>query len=174
MLQCKFAMKPEHGTIFPSPDILNNLEYGRFVLANLAAKRAKQIKEGAPPLVKVDSNHPLTIALQEIAAGKIRPIIGAAPEQLLGGIDIMEEPRTAELGVLLPALDESEADLLGLSPLGDLVDDEPERELEGSLADLLAADLVETVVPEDPDTLSLADIAEEESAAEDEDGEIHE
>ena len=168
-----FAMKPEHGTIFPSPDILNNMEYGRFVLANLAAKRAKQIKEGAPPLVKVDSNHPLTIALSEIAAGKIRPILGALPDNgVIGGIDIMEEIRPTELGVLLPALDESESDLIGSILMGDH-EDEVEPELEGSLADLLADDLVEEVVPEDPDTLSLTDIAEEESAAEEEDGEAH-
>jgi len=38
------------GSILPSADVLNDYEHGRFVLSNLAAKRAKQLKEGAPPL----------------------------------------------------------------------------------------------------------------------------
>lgn len=37
----------------------------------LAAKRAQQIKDGARPLVEVESNNPLTIALHEIAMGKV-------------------------------------------------------------------------------------------------------
>ena len=36
-----------------------------------AAKRARQLRDGARPLVDIDSNNPLTIALQEIAEGKI-------------------------------------------------------------------------------------------------------
>ena len=39
----------------------------------LAAKRAKQIKGGAPVLIKTDSENPLTVALEEIADGKIIP-----------------------------------------------------------------------------------------------------
>ena len=69
--------------MLPSPDILNEYEYGKFVLSNLAAKRAKQLREGAPPLVNIESSHPLTIALAEIAAGKIKPVIpsfGRRPE----------------------------------------------------------------------------------------------
>ncbi len=45
---------------------------GRFLLCNLAAKRAAQLlKEQAPILVETDSEHPLTIALEEIADGAI-------------------------------------------------------------------------------------------------------
>ncbi len=65
--------------ILPDPDTLNQVEYGKFLLANLAAKRAKQIKEGAPPLVRIESNHPLSIALAEIAQGKIKPLLGCPP-----------------------------------------------------------------------------------------------
>ena len=36
-----------------------------------AAKRAKQIKDGAPPLVQLDTRNPLTIALHEIAVGLV-------------------------------------------------------------------------------------------------------
>ena len=44
---------------------------GRYDIVVAAAKRAQQIKDGARPLVEVDSNNPLTIALHEIAAGKV-------------------------------------------------------------------------------------------------------
>lgn len=43
----------------------------RFDLVVAAAKRAGQIKDGAPPLVETVSRNPLTIALEEIAAGKV-------------------------------------------------------------------------------------------------------
>ena len=44
---------------------------GRYDMVVAAGKRAQQIKDGARPLVEVDSNNPLTIALHEIAAGKV-------------------------------------------------------------------------------------------------------
>ncbi len=54
-----------------------------------AAKRAKQLRGGARPLVDTDAKNPLTIALQEIAEGSIvlKPIEessaedSAAPEE---------------------------------------------------------------------------------------------
>ncbi|MCH7945345.1 MAG: DNA-directed RNA polymerase subunit omega [Armatimonadetes bacterium] len=91
--------------MFPQPDVLNEFEFGRFVLTNLAAKRAKQIKEGAPPLVRIDSSHPLSIALAEIAQGKIKPLFGKEAEAL-------EEAKAETLadvdagGLLLPGLDD--------------------------------------------------------------------
>ncbi len=36
-----------------------------------AAQRARQLRDGARPLVDIDSKNPLTIALQEIAEGHI-------------------------------------------------------------------------------------------------------
>ncbi|MDH7569422.1 MAG: DNA-directed RNA polymerase subunit omega [Armatimonadota bacterium] len=42
-----------------------------YELVVLAAKRARQLKEGALPLIEPPSDNPLTIALAEIAAGKI-------------------------------------------------------------------------------------------------------
>jgi DNA-directed RNA polymerase subunit omega len=44
----------------------------KYALVIVAAKRARQLKEGALPLVDVDSANPVTVALEEIAAGKIR------------------------------------------------------------------------------------------------------
>lgn len=155
--------------MLPSPDILNEFEYGKFVLSNLAAKRAKQLKEGAPPLVRIDSNHPLTIALAEIAAGKIKPIM---PEHRASLAEeevpmIVGEARPAEFGVLLPALDESEAGLVAGGTIGE---EEHEAEHEGeetlSLSDLVAEEEEEVAAPAEEDTLSLSDIAEEETTEE--------
>lgn len=162
--------------MLPSPDLLNNYAHGKFVLSNLAAKRAKQLKEGAMPLVQVDSHHPLTIALAEIAAGKIKPILTAHEERIeLEGVDlalISEEGVPGHLGMLLPALDETEAALVSNLIIEDH-EIEPEAEADEAiiptLADLNEGDVDEPVpaVAED-DTLSLSDIADQESADEEE------
>lgn len=57
--------------IYPSADIIEQKVGSRYSLVILAAKRAKQIKEGAPLLIDTLSTNPLTIALEEIAAGKV-------------------------------------------------------------------------------------------------------
>jgi DNA-directed RNA polymerase subunit omega len=166
--------------MLPSPDILNNYEHGKFVLSNLAAKRAKQLKEGAMPLVQIDSHHPLTIALAEIAAGKIKPILTATDDRVeLDGADISlitEEGVPGHLGMLLPALDETEAALVT-----GLIEEDHEHDGEHeevppvvSLSDLVDGthedeeeEAAPPVISED-DTLSLSDIAEQESADEEE------
>lgn len=161
--------------MLPSPDTLNNYPYGKFVLANLAAKRAKQLREGAPALVHTDSNHPLTIALAEIAAGKIKPILpahDAKPE--LPEVEhaaLIDETVPIEFGMLLPALDESEAALVTSQTLvgEDEHEVEEHEEVEANtLADLLGDEEEEAVAPVagDEETLSLSDIAEQESSLE--------
>lgn len=161
--------------MLPSPDTLNNYPYGKFVLANLAAKRAKQLREGAPALIHTESNHPLTIALAEIAAGKIKPILPAldAKPNLpdVEHASLVDETMPIEFGMLLPALDESEAALVTSQAL--VGEDEPDLEehedLEpNTLADLLGEEEEEAVTPVggDDDTLSLSDIAEQESTLE--------
>ncbi|MFZ4506972.1 MAG: DNA-directed RNA polymerase subunit omega [Fimbriimonas sp.] len=159
--------------MLPKPDILNDYEHGKFVLSNLAAKRAKQLIEGALPLVQVESNHPLTIALAEIAAGKIKAIMPTV--SALDDVDtspiLIEE--TSELGLLLPALDESEAALIGGVLAGE-DDSDGDHDIEHEEGELSLADLVpdeeeEIVTPAaDDDTLSLSDIADQESSDEDE------
>ncbi len=161
--------------MLPSPDILNDYPHGKFVLSNLAAKRAKQLREGAPPLVQTDSNHPLTIALAEIAAGKIKPIMLAAAEAIepIETPLLIDETVPAELGMLLPALDESEAALITSVALSDDDHiDEGDLELDSdevtSLADLVGEDDEEsTAVASDDDTLSLSDIADQETSLDD-------
>jgi DNA-directed RNA polymerase subunit omega len=163
--------------MLPSPDILSEFPQGKFVLSNLAAKRAKQLREGAPPLVQVESNHPLTIALAEIAAGKIKPIMPSAsnvPIESPEAAMLLDETMPAELGLLLPALDETEAALVTSDAI--VGEEDHEHDEHPDADDMTLSSLAgeeeeaDVVAPaDDEDTLSLSDIAEEESAAEDSD-----
>lgn len=157
-------------SILPQPDVLNEAEYGKFVLANLAAKRAKQIKDGAPPLVRIDSSHPLTIALAEIAAGKIKPLMGEEAEAALA-----EHPESLEdLGsdrFLLPGLDDEEA---LVAVLDEEVVEEEEEEVAAAgtslLTDLLGEEEAEEEIPvEDDAEISLDDLAAQEEEEEEPD-----
>ncbi|MDO8682937.1 MAG: DNA-directed RNA polymerase subunit omega [Armatimonadota bacterium] len=58
--------------IYPSGDKLEKVVESKYSLVVLAAKRAKQLREGAPKLIETSSTNPLTVALEEIAAGKVR------------------------------------------------------------------------------------------------------
>jgi len=176
--------------IFPAPDILNEVEYGKFVLTNLAAKRAKQIKEGAPPLVRIDTNHPLSIALEEIAKGKIKPILGADAQaaELDEDYSALDELGLDDVGLLLPSIEEDEDtldddDILGLGEFG--LDDDEDDEIDevvdeevDPLAALLGDVDTEAETEEAPDVvakesddapeMSLDDLVEEEEAGNDE------
>ena len=61
---------------FPIEELVDRCG-SRFTVVVAAAKRAKQIKEGAPPLLNLPTRNPLTIALHEIAAGLVE--IGPEP-----------------------------------------------------------------------------------------------
>ena len=58
--------------IYPSADKIDKNIESKYALVILAAKRAKQIKEGARSRINTPSVNPLTIALEEIAAGEIK------------------------------------------------------------------------------------------------------
>jgi DNA-directed RNA polymerase subunit omega len=58
--------------IKPSLEELVEQVESKYALVLAAAKRAKQLKEGALPLVDIDSTNPVSIALEEIATGKVR------------------------------------------------------------------------------------------------------
>ncbi len=63
-------------------DCLSGVE-SRFELVILAARRAKMIMKGAPPVVETD-NRPIVAALREVAAGKVHfedPKKGEAAEE---------------------------------------------------------------------------------------------
>lgn len=87
---------------------------GRFPLVVAAAKRARQLKEGAVPLVKINSNNDLTIALAEIAAGKV---VVKAPGEPGDKPEVQAGAKRKE-----PRL--SEEDLLGGDLFGIAADDD--------------------------------------------------
>lgn len=58
--------------IYPSADKIDKEIDSKYALVVLAAKRAKQLKEGARPLIETRSTNPLTIALEEIATGSLK------------------------------------------------------------------------------------------------------
>jgi len=83
----------------------------RYTLVVMAAKRAKQLKEGAPKLIETSSTNPLTIALEEIAAGKVKCSV---PDT-----DAPPLPREAEPELLTPAemlLPEPESEAAAAEP----------------------------------------------------------
>jgi len=58
--------------IYPSADKIEEQVDSRYALVILAAKRAKQLKEGGRPRIQTLSTNPLTVALEEIADGEIK------------------------------------------------------------------------------------------------------
>ncbi|HOK62471.1 MAG TPA: DNA-directed RNA polymerase subunit omega [Soehngenia sp.] len=53
-------------------DVFLNSCENKYVLATVAAKRARQIIDGSKPRVNSESNKPVCIALEEIAVGKVK------------------------------------------------------------------------------------------------------
>lgn len=70
--------------IYPSPDQLDQAG-SKYALVIVAAKRARQIKDGAPAYVKSSSSNPLTVALEELAEGAIVPL-------QVGGVEKIPDP----------------------------------------------------------------------------------
>ncbi len=54
----------------PLEELLEQVE-SKYALVMVAAKRARQLKDGALPLVDIDSTNPVSIALEEISTGKV-------------------------------------------------------------------------------------------------------
>jgi len=57
--------------IHPSLDVLVKKVDSKYTLVVLSAKRAREIMSGTAPLVESKSNKPVTVALEEVAQGKI-------------------------------------------------------------------------------------------------------
>jgi DNA-directed RNA polymerase subunit omega len=55
----------------PLEELLEQVN-NKYALVVVAAKRARQIKDGVLPLVDIDSTNPVSVALEEIATGKVR------------------------------------------------------------------------------------------------------
>ncbi len=58
--------------IYPSLDELVDKVDSRYTLVVEVAKRARQLVDGAKPMVTADSDKPVSIAISEVKAGKIR------------------------------------------------------------------------------------------------------
>lgn len=93
---------------------LENRVDSKYSLVIAVAKRAKQIREGAPTLVESDSPNPIVIAMEEIAAGKVK-IRMPTPEELqaaaLEGMEVapverVQAPPVSELLKIEPEEDE--------------------------------------------------------------------
>lgn len=55
----------------PLEELLSQVD-NKYALVMAAAKRARQLKEGVLPLVDIDSSNPVSVALEEIATGRVR------------------------------------------------------------------------------------------------------
>lgn len=111
----------------------------KYSLVIAVAKRAKQIREGAPIMVDSLSTNPIVIAMEEIAAGKVNVIVPTT-EQVeaaererrgLGPIERPEAPPVSELLKIEPEEEEAEvAAILGIEELEELGEEEEEEEEE--------------------------------------------
>jgi len=161
--------------IYPSADILD--QWGsKYALVTLAAKRAKQLKAGASPMVETESRNALTIALEEIAAGKITSVIANTDEpvkpteetHVSGLFAIPHIPDDDELEEL--DYDEVEEEIplvLGGDDEDEVEDSDETDELDGFSTDSeeeKAKPFVDDVIDDDGD----ADFEPEEDAEEDE------
>lgn len=59
-------------TYIPTEQLLDKSDGSIYRLVNLAARRALELAEGAPKLIKTSNTKATTIALEEIAAGVVR------------------------------------------------------------------------------------------------------
>ncbi|MCS6777414.1 MAG: DNA-directed RNA polymerase subunit omega [Chloroherpetonaceae bacterium] len=98
-------------SIYPSPDKLDRFG-SKYAMVILAAKRARQLKDGARKLIETRSTNPLTVALEEIAEGMI------VPRQI-------ESPSLAAHKAALKPAEPSLEDIIAAAPLivDDVVDD---------------------------------------------------
>jgi DNA-directed RNA polymerase omega subunit len=149
---------------FPIEELVDRVG-SRFTVVVAAAKRAKQIKDGAPPLVNLPTRNALTIALHEIAAGLIQ--IGDAPPEAeeaslapLAGEDIADlaAPEVVEAMISRGARGDDE-------DIAEGADEDYDSDLDEEIADDLEEDLEDEDEEEDED---LEDEDEDEEDDEDE------
>lgn len=94
---------------------------GRYSLVIAVAKRARQLREGAPMAVESKSGNPITVALEEIAAGEVKIVIPTAeeieaaerrevvaPEGAKGAAELLRVPETEEAAEAPSAEEEAE------------------------------------------------------------------
>lgn len=150
--------------ILPNPDRLNR--FNKYALVMLAAKRAKHLQEqgiARRSLVKSSSSNPLTIALEEIAAGRLIPSFNPEP------LPELMEPEPPETLLTAEEFEEAmakvtmavEADMKGSdNGHGDAevtaeTEDEEEEELELEEEDLAVSEELDEVLGLDDEELPL-------------------
>lgn len=118
-------------------DCLENVK-NRFELVLISSKRARQIAQGAEPLVAVENDKPTVVALREIAEGLIDAAI--LDETVVESAEwTSEEEVTAELEAAnAEGLEEATAESADSM---DASSDEGEIDVAAALAAALAADL---------------------------------
>src|SRR5581483_6763068 len=106
---------------YPSADRLEDKVGNKYSLVIVAAKRARQLKEGAMPLAESVSQNPLSIAMDEVNASKVialEPPDVQEREAALAGVYAQDDASAA--AVLLASLgddlegEEEDEDILGL------------------------------------------------------------
>lgn len=137
--------------IYPSADEIDKQVESKYALVILASKRAKQIKEGNRPLIATDSVNPLTIALEEIAMGAIKP---AFDENSLAGQEALAD-KEAVIGA-------RDLEVDGVDPLA-LPDD-----LVSRAASALGADLSTDNLGDDEELKELVGADDDEAEEEEE------
>lgn len=95
----------------------------KYSLVIAVAKRAKQIREGAPVLVECESTNPIVIAMEEIAAGKVEILVPTveqveAAERERRGLGPIEKPAAPPVSELLKIEPEEEEETPGILDLG--------------------------------------------------------
>lgn len=76
-------------------DCLENVD-NRFQLVLVATKRARQLFDGAEPMVQVDNDKHTVVALREIAEGLVTKSILEEQPMLAEGFDSLSDEETEE------------------------------------------------------------------------------
>ncbi len=79
----------------------------RFSLVHLAAKRVRQLREGAPPLIQ-SKNKEVVVSLREIASGAVYPVSAEEAEKERAEAEARERDRLAQAQQVLEAAQEAD------------------------------------------------------------------
>lgn len=153
--------------IYPEADKLDSWG-SKYGLVVLAARRAKQIKSGAAPFIHTTSTNPITIALEEIAAGKVDAQV---PDNDLP-IRSTEEPEVSQLLPLALGIEDEAEALLGdeeeILAITGLDEDEEEEEPVAVFEDEEEAPIIDVDDEDEVAELDLDDEDDEDEEAEEE------
>lgn len=153
--------------ILQSTDELEDYIGNKYSLVIVAAKRARQLKEGHPPIARDTSPNPLSIALREVSEHRLQSL--APPEE-----ELAPAPRDVIASLVAGTefdldddmdLDEGDAvDDLAALLIGAADDDDEETEAEEDTADADEEDTAVTLDGADEEEDAEEDDAEEEDA----------